>query len=642
MLSDQSQSRHIIIGTAGHVDHGKTELVKRLTGLDTDRLKEEKARGISIELGFAPLLLPGGQQAGIVDVPGHERFIKHMLAGAAGIDLVLLVVAADEGVMPQTREHLEIINLLEIKKGLIIITKKDLVEEEWLLLVEEEVREAVQGTVLEQAPSIAVSSRTGEGIEALLQLIEAAAAEVVEKESAGKMRLPIDRVFSITGFGTVVTGTLFSGRLKVGDAVEILPEGIISRVRGIQVHGQKVEVAIAGQRVAVNLTGIETRELKRGSVLLEPGYLQPSYRLDVQLELLTSAGRPLKNWTRIRFHQGTKEALGRVVLLENEELAPGDKTYAQLVMEEPVVVARRDRFVIRAYSPMFTIGGGAIIDPNPTKQKRFQPEVLQALAMKEKGTPDELILQHLLSVRSPLVILSELKHQVGLGEDEIKVGLQRLMEENRLVKLPLEGVDYLLHPQVYNQWQEELREILKRYHQEFPLRTGLPREELRSRKFNFLSVKLFNAMLQYWEQNGDISISGQMIALKGHVPKLTERCRLAVDKISQHYQKGRFQPPYWSELKPLLNLNETEAEEVLNYCLQQKLLVKVADDLYLREVDLGEARHFILQHFQQHSTLTISEARDLLGGSRKYILPLLEYFDREKTTRRAGDKRVKF
>jgi selenocysteine-specific elongation factor len=630
----------IIIGTAGHVDHGKTQLVKRLTGIDTDRLKEEKERGISIELGFAPMVLPSGQQAGIVDVPGHERFIKQMLAGAAGIDLVLLVVAADEGVMPQTREHLHIINLLEIKKGLIVITKKDLVDEEWLLLVEEEIREEIKGTVLGDSQMIAVSAHTGDGIEELRQLINELSFQVAEKEITGRVRLPIDRVFTITGFGTVVTGTLFSGKIKVGTTLEILPEGITTRVRGLQVHGRKVEVAIAGQRVAVNLTGLETRDLRRGSVLLDPAYLTTSYRLDVQLEVLLQTERTIKNWTRIRFHLGTREALGRVVLLEGEELLPGSRAYAQLVMEEPVVAARRDRFVIRSYSPMVTIGGGMVIDPNPPKQKRFKPEVLQALAIKEKGTPEEIVLQYLLQILIPFISRSELVAQVGLTREEANKGLEGLLEEGRAVFLNLEGIEYLVHPQVYADRQEEVREILGKYHQDFPLRIGMAKEELRSRKFKFFSVKLFNALLKDWEESGLISVVGQSIGLYGYKPMLNDNYQQLVDEILGRFQTAGFQPPLWSELCQSLAVNETDQNEILNYCLNQKLLIKVADDLYFQEAKLNAAKDILVNHLQVTSALTISDARDLLGSSRKYILPLLEYFDREKITRRSGDKRI--
>jgi selenocysteine-specific elongation factor len=349
--------QRIIIGTAGHVDHGKTVLTKRLTGVDTDRLKEEKKRGISIELGFAPLTLPSGIKVGLVDVPGHERFIKNMLAGIAGIDLVLLVIAADEGVMPQTREHLDIINLLEVKKGIVVVTKTDLVDAEWLELVKGEIEEVLKGTVLEHAPVVPVSALTGQGIPQLLEVIDRMALETPPKLITGKMRIPIDRVFTITGFGTVITGTLWSGRLKAGETVEILPRELTARVRNIQVHGEKVSEATAGQRVAVNLAGVETEEVFRGDVLAEPGLLTASHRIDVKLTLLKHINIALEQRVRVRIHHGTREVLGRVNLLDREELLPGENCFCQLVLETPLMALRGDHFVIRSYSPMLTKSG---------------------------------------------------------------------------------------------------------------------------------------------------------------------------------------------------------------------------------------------------------------------------------------------
>ncbi|MDD4170142.1 MAG: selenocysteine-specific translation elongation factor, partial [Desulfotomaculaceae bacterium] len=412
--------KHLIIGTAGHVDHGKTALVKAMTGVDTDRLKEEKERGISIELGFTSLELPSGRKAGIVDVPGHERFIKHMLAGAGGFDLVLLVIAADEGVMPQTREHLDIIQLLQVKKGVVVLTKADLVDEEWLELVTEEVREFLQDTVLEKAPLVTVSAVTGQGIAALLELLDHVAEETESKTAAGTPRLPVDRVFSVTGFGTVVTGTLVAGQLRVGDMVKVQPAGLTARVRSLQVHGKKVEVAGAGQRVAANLAGLEVEQVSRGSVVAGTDSLVPSHRLDVHLLLLDSADRPLKNRERVRFHIGSGETLGRVVLLDREELAPGATAYAQVELEEMVAAVKGDRFVIRSYSPLWTIGGGTVIDAAPgRKHKRFRSEVLGALATRERGTPEE-ILEHYLRDNATLPEIADVAAGTGLQVSEVK------------------------------------------------------------------------------------------------------------------------------------------------------------------------------------------------------------------------------
>jgi len=365
-------SHRVIIGTAGHIDHGKTTLVRAMTGIDTDRLKEEKKRGISIELGFAPLRLPSGQVAGLVDVPGHERFIKHMLAGAFGVDLVVLVIAADEGVMPQTREHVDIIELLGIKKGIVVLTKKDLVDEEWLLLVEDEVRQYLSKTILKDAPIVPVSSTTRDGLPELMKLLDDMAATIEEKPAFGQVRLPIDRVFKVVGFGTVITGTLWSGALKVGDTLEVLPTGAKVRVRNLEVHKDKVETAMAGQRVAVNLQGIEAADLERGYVLATPGFITPTFRIDTSLRLLSSSPWTLRNWHRIRFHLGTDECLGRVVLLDRDELNAGEEAYAQIILELPIVANKHDRFVLRFYAPVTTIGGGVVIDAHPHRQKRFQ------------------------------------------------------------------------------------------------------------------------------------------------------------------------------------------------------------------------------------------------------------------------------
>ena len=378
--------KRIIIGTAGHIDHGKTTLVKALTGCDTDRLKEEKKRGISIELGFAPFTLPNGQKAAIVDMPGHERFIRHMLAGAFGIDFVLLTIAADEGIMPQTREHMDIIELLGVDKGIVVITKKDMVDEEWLMLVEDEIEEYLKESILAKAPIIAVSAITGEGIEELKEQIQTLSVLVQEKSSSGYARLPIDRVFSISGFGTVITGTLWSGKIKVGEILELMPSQKQVKIRTIQVHNEKTDTAFAGQRVAVNLQGIELNEIKRGYLLTTPGAFIPSYRIDARLRLLPASNRIIRNWNRIRFHLGTDEVLGRVVLLDRDELNPGEEAFVQIILEKQIVAQKGDAFVIRYYSPVTTIGGGTVIESNAAKQKRFKEEVLEELAIKEEGS----------------------------------------------------------------------------------------------------------------------------------------------------------------------------------------------------------------------------------------------------------------
>ncbi len=631
--------KHFIIGTAGHVDHGKTALVKAITGTDTDRLREEKERGISIELGFASLLLPGGHRAGIVDVPGHERFIKNMLAGVGGIDLVLLIIAADEGVMPQTREHLDIIQLLQVDKGVVVLTKIDLVDSEWLELVREEVRGFLAETALAEAPLVAVSSVTGEGFPELLAAIEKVAREVKPKSVEGPVRLPVDRVFSVTGFGTVVTGTLLAGVLRVGEQVEILPQGVLTRVRSLQVHGEKEETAGAGQRVAVNLAGVDVEQVSRGSVVARYKSLVPSHYLDVRLFLLKSAGKNLRNRARVRFYLGTKEALGRVKLLDFEELEPGGRAYAQLELEENVVAAKGDPFVIRSYSPMRTIGGGLVIDPAPRKHKRFRPEVIAALSIMEKGSPEDLLEQYLINAATPNG-LNEIAGGTGLLDDEINQTICRLIEQRKVRKVSGEGRDYFMAEVVYRKWAGEITGLLNTYHRDFPLREGYPKEELRSRRFPALNNKVFQFVLQNMEREGILQNFPQTLALPSFIPQPAPDQAELIKQVEQQINESGFQPPFWSEVCKKAGLKDALAQEALQYLLKQGVLVKLGDDLYFHRDALAEARRRVAAYLAEKGELSVGETRDLLGTSRKFTLPLLEYFDRAKLTRRVGDKRL--
>lgn len=633
--------KHFIIGTAGHVDHGKTMLVKALTGKETDRLKEEKERGISIELGFAPLQLNNGHEASIIDVPGHEKFIKNMLAGVGGIDLVLFVIAADEGIMPQTREHLDIIQLLQIEKGIVVVTKSDLVDQEWLEMVHEEIEEFLKDTILAGAPMVDVSVVNGTGITQLKELIDQITLEVQPKQFGGKTRMHVDRVFSITGFGTVLTGTLTAGEVKVGDAVEILPEGIESRIRTLQVHSQKVETAVAGQRVAINLTGVEVGEIGRGSVLVEPNTLRTSYRLDAELILLSSAEKVLTNRTRIRFHLGTKEALGRVVLLDREELKPGETSLVQLELEESVVAGKSDRFVIRSYSPITTIGGGAVIDPSPSKHKRFNQEVLDALKTKQKGSPAELLMQHLEGSHRLIVPLNELAKAVEVNAEEFKKSLGELTETGLVKLISTEG-DYVIPVTFYQENIKSLQDILKNYHTKYPLRTGYPKEEIRSRLFSGLNSKLFNLILQTMAEDKIIGVTDKYLFLFGFSPKPEPKQEELLKVIENKYSMSDFQPPSWSEVTAELKLTDQEASELLFYLQEKKILVKLEDNLYLHQQVLADGTDKIKEYLKEKGEVTLGEARDLLGTSRKYALPLLEYFDQVKVTRRVGDKRIAY
>lgn len=640
-----SQEQYIIVGTAGHVDHGKTVLVRALTGVDTDRLKEEKERGISIELGFAPLVLPSGRRVGLVDVPGHERFIRHMLAGVAGIDLVLMVVAADEGVMPQTREHLDILNLLQVKRGLVAITKIDLVDEEWLALVEEDVRQAVKGSVLEGAPMVPVSAVTGEGLERLLATLDTLVADTPARESVGPARLPIDRVFTIAGFGTVVTGTLWSGSLKVGEIISVYPAGKSVRIRSLQVHGEPVETAYAGQRVAVNLAGVQVNEVERGQVLAEPESLKPSLRLGADLYLLASSRRPLAHGARVRFHLGTSEILARVLLLDREELVPGESALVQVHAEEPVCARRGDRFVIRSYSPIHTIGGGTVLDPSARRYRRRE-EVVKALEILRAGRPQDLVLETLKTLEPEAPDIHTIAKKAGLDPGMVAPILEELEEQGQVISGRPQGADaWFMTASTYQHLGKAAEEALLAYHRQWPLRSGLPKEELRSRLGKIvanLSARTFNLLLANWEAEGRIKVLAQEVRSADFNLEPPARFQPALAGAREAYRQGGFTPPAWEEVARQQSLEPEAASEVLHYLLRQGELVRVGEDIYFSRQALEAAKARIAAFLEEHGHITLAEARDLLGSTRKYVLPLLEYLDQIKFTRRQGDLRVRY
>lgn len=630
--------KNLTIGTAGHVDHGKTMLVKALTGIDTDRLKEEKERGISIELGFAFIDLPGGQRAGMVDVPGHERFIRNMLAGVGGIDIVLFVIAADEGVMPQTREHMDIIQLLQVKHGVVALTKTDLVDAEWIALVKEEIAGFLKGTTLEGAPLIEVSAVTGQGIDRIKATLVKLVGEVEQRSAGGPIRLPVDRVFSVAGFGTVVTGTLISGSAASGDAVEVLPQGIRTRIRNVHVHGKKVERAVAGQRSALNLTGVEVEQVPRGSVVASIGYLKPTRRLDVRLQLLSSA-KALKHRARVRIYLGTAEVFGRVLLLDRDELEPGQWAYVQFILEAETVAAKGDRFVIRQYSPMVTIGGGSVIDTQPVKHRRFKKEVIESIATREKGTPGDLVRQ-LLDGSPKMLNAGEIARATGTDSGETGDALLELTRRGAVLRFAVDGVGYYTGAGWYRQWAKEVKDLLAGYHREYPLREGYPKEELRSRKFSGFSARQFQAILQSLEADGIVRINAGSIADPAFTPEPDSGLKSKLSALELRYRESSLQPPAWSDAAAKAGLNQGQAGEALQYLIRQGVLVKVADELYFHSTALAAARDKLAGFFATRGKITVGEARDILSTSRKYALPLLEFFDREKLTRRVGDVRV--
>ncbi|MGQ9755470.1 MAG: selenocysteine-specific translation elongation factor [Desulfotomaculales bacterium] len=631
--------KYSVVGTAGHVDHGKTALIKALTGIDTDRLKEEKERGISIELGFAYLDLPSGIRVGIVDVPGHERFIKNMLAGVGGIDLVLLVIAADEGVMPQTREHLDIIHLLGIQRGIVVISKIDLVDEQWVELVKEDVADCLKGTSLAQAPVIPVSAFTGEGLKELVSTLDRMVQEVPPRDTEGPARLPVDRVFSVTGFGTVLTGTLLSGHIKVGDVLQIMPGRVTTRVRTIQVHKRKVDEAYAGQRVAINVPGVEIDQVRRGDVLITPDSLPVTRRLDASLTLLKSADRPLKNRARVRFHLGAAEIMARVILLELDELIPGNSAYAQIQLEGETVAAYGDTFVIRSYSPTRTIGGGKVLQPSAPHHKRFRPEVIATLATLERGSPFQLLEEKLARVGN-IVSVEEIAQAMGWHPDKVKELGTELVRLGRARSLTVDGKEHLVAGEVWDSWRAKIREVVSRYHREYPLREGFPREELRSRYFGNLSAKVFNTILRLLAGEGAIELGANVVALPGFRAEPTAEQKVIVDRIVEAYRAGGLQPPSWESVVQTLGLTTPALDELQAFLTRTGRLVKVTEELFFHPDNVERARQLLEKALERADAITVGEARIVWQTSRKYAVPLLELFDNLRVTRRIGDKRV--
>lgn len=631
--------KHIIIGTAGHVDHGKTALIKALTGIDTDRLKEEKERGISIELGFASLTLQNGQTFGIVDVPGHERFIKNMVSGAAGIDMVILVIAADEGVMPQTREHLHICSLLGIKRGLVALTKIDMVDDDWLYLVNDDVHEFLKGTFLETSPVVSVSSVTGAGLDELLDVMGKVASEVEEESDAGLFRLPVDRVFTIKGFGTVITGTMISGDIKVGEEAEILPQGVTAKVRGIQVHNQSATIAEAGQRTAVNLQGVEKATIERGDVLARPHTLKPSIRLDVYVDYLSSNERILKNRNLVRFHAATSEVIGRIILLDRDEMEPGSGGDAQFILKSPIVVMAGDRFVIRSYSPVTTIGGGMIIDPLPKKHKRNSEKVIHESELLRNGT--DLERTSVIIERSGIegIDIRELVVRTGLHQNRLKDIIKSLCSQKQAVVLDVDEARFVSFP-LYQELQKRVLLEMRAYHDKYPLKEGILKEELRNTMGPFVNTRLFNMGVRDLERNGEIVIERENLRISGHTVDLKGDLDDLRSKIGNIYIEAGLTPPSIKEVMEKFPDLKKQTESVLTVMLKEGTLLKINEELYFHREVLLRLRENYKNLLLRDGKATPASFKELTGLSRKFIIPLMEYFDITKLTIRAGDHRI--
>ena len=624
--------KHVVLGTAGHVDHGKTSLVHRITGHNTDRLKEEVSRGITIELGFAPFTLRNGQRVGIVDVPGHERFIKNMLAGATGIDIVLLVIAADEGIMPQTREHLDILRLLGVDRGIVVLTKIDMIDNEWLQLVREDVSEFLQGSPFCESPIVEISSVTGQGIPELLDVIEKFCETVKERPATGVCRLAVDRVFTMSGFGTVVTGTLWGGSIKQGDSLELLPARKQVRVRSLQVHGEKQDEAFAGQRVAVNLANVEKEFAERGSWLATPGALRESRRVDIRLSLLDGAPKMAQH-TRVRVHHGTTEVLARVKLLDADVLLPGESCFVQLELEEPLSTLAGDRVVLRHYSPMFTIGGGTVLEPGATRHKGrvLEDSVARLEALHSGDNKQMLIAAWAKKVR--FWELSDIVSALQISDEEARQLTEKMVADNDLLAI----TDKYFYPKnLADRLCEKLTNWLSEYFAQWPMRFGVAKSEVAQIHFPDMDQKQQRALFSYLDKTSLFEQDETSLWPAGWQPKLNEKQLRVVDAVRQLYAQSPFSPPPWSEAVSALKI--PDQGEILQWFLRSGEMVRVADNVVFMQSALNEAES-ILRAKSGSGGFTLAEARDFLETPRKFAQIIVEYFDLVKLTHWDGQKR---
>jgi selenocysteine-specific elongation factor len=625
---------HTVVGTAGHIDHGKSALVKALTGTDPDRLKEEKERGMTTDLGFAFL----GDSITIIDVPGHERFVRHMLAGASTIDMVLLVVAADDGVMPQTREHFEICRLMGIRKGIVVINKADLADEEWLELVKLDVAEMTRGSFLEDAPVAVVSAVTGAGVPELRELVKAAVKELPAKTDRGVFRLPVDRSFSIKGFGTVAAGTVLSGTCRVGDRLELLPQRVEVRVRGIQEHNRQLESVAMGERAALNLQGIERETVVRGNVLATPGYFTPTEFLNATLYLLKSADRPLRNMTRLKLHIGTAETMCRVMLLDCKELAPGSEALVQYRLEEPVVCDWNDHYVVRLYSPQQTIGGGLVLESNPGRERRFDEAVVNRLRALARGEAGSVLEQYLLKHRFDIKPLAAAARDLALSDADAQQMLAVLVRTQRCRVLAVEGKEFLVAESVLAEARQAVLDALARFHKDNPFRLGLKRPELRAKAAAGFSAPLYEWVLGRLVEQGEVVVEDDRVRLAGHELKLAPAEKKQFDRVAQLYAETGLATPALAEA--LAGVEKGLAQRVRTALLESGTLVDVGESIVLHRDAVRAAEAAVRRLFETKPELSASEIRQELNTTRKYLIPLLNYFDTRGLTQRKGEVRV--
>ncbi|MEG2353359.1 MAG: selenocysteine-specific translation elongation factor [Clostridium sp.] len=632
--------KNIVIGTAGHIDHGKTSLIRAITGRETDTLMEEKNRGISINLGFTFFDLPSNRRAGIIDVPGHEKFVKNMLAGVSGVDIVLLVVAADEGIMPQTKEHFEILQLLNVKKGIIVLTKTDMVDEEWLAMISEDIKEEFRGTFLENSPICAVSSKTKIGIPELIEKIDKLTEDTEGKDVEGHFRLPVDRSFSVSGFGTVVTGTIISGRVKVGDTVEIYPAKIKTKIRSLQIHGKPAEVGEAGQRCAINLANVKTTEVGRGCVVATEEIMEPSMILDCNLYYIKSMEKPLLNRQRVRLYHGTSEILCRVILLDREELKPGETAYVQLRLEEELTVQRNDRYVIRSYSPMYTIGGGSIIEPVSNKVKRFDIDHINEMKIKESGKTENILENTIKNLSSEYPESAQILKALGKNEDAIEEKLECLAKDKRIIKLKsLENPVYV-HVSFLKESMNKIEHILLDYHKKNPLKVGISKEELKNKVFGKkIKQKLYVEILDEMQERCFIKVTDRFVYLFNFEITLDKEQERIKELLIKVYTEGRYNTPKLNDV--ISHEKDKKASQmVFELLLDGEVLIKLQDECIFTKENYDNAMNIVVDYINTNGSIKASDGREIFNSSRKYVVALLENFDSIKLTRRIENERV--
>ena len=633
--------KNIIIGTAGHVDHGKTSLIKLLTNIDTDSLAEEKKRGISINLGFAFFDLPSKKRAGIIDVPGHEKFIKNMLAGATGIDVVLLVVACDEGVKPQTREHLDILSMLNIKKGIVVLTKRDLVDDDWYELVKEEVREEISHTFLKDSKIIAFSSKTKIGYDELINEIDRILDEDFEKIDNGIFRMPIDRCFTVSGFGTVVTGTIISGKIGLNESVVIYPNQIEAKVRNIQVYEENCEEALAGQRCALNLSNIKKEDIERGFVVSKKDVLIPSYMIDCKFYSLSNLDKNILNRQRIRFFHGASEIIGRIHILDKSEIQNNSEAYVQFHLEKPIVSLKDDRYVVRLYSPMITIGGGYIINPVAKRVKGNKDKYLESIKIKEKQFGTEYMSLILKDDKDIILSVDDICEKYLLSKDNVDIELKKMVNNNIVIEFEDGFKKYFVHKDNLEKIFLNMKDILSEYHQKNKFRIGFLKEELKNKiGIKNLKPKVYDRVLDYFEKEGFIKLTSKYVSLSDFDIKFSDDIQKMVDSIMEEYKIKKFIPPKIKDLE--VKFNSKYFAQIHEYLEEIGILYKLNPEMYLLKEDFLHAKDKIIEFLKNNGFIELKHAKEILNSNRKYLVILLEHFDELKITRRDGDKRVLF